>query len=175
VRDPVNREVRENCIPYYAKWRWPDHEQQNNRENNNWIVFRYADALLRRAESLARLNRPDEALIFVNQVRDRAGLPPLAGLSGEALLDQITQERAWELAGEGHRWTDLKRLGRAVSIIAGPHADDRFERVTRTPPAAYMRQGATYRLRFPIRPQDVRLSQCRILQNPGWASECVGT
>jgi len=175
VRDPVNRTVREDCIPYYAKWRWPDHMPQSGRDNNNWIVFRYADALLRRAESHWRLNQAPQALALVNEVRARAGLPDLVGLTGDDLRDAILQERAWELAGEGHRWMDLKRFGQAVAIIAGPHADDRFERVSRTPPAAYMKQGATYRLRFPIRPQDVQLSQCRILQNPGWSSECVGT
>lgn len=68
VRDPVNRSVRTDCIPYFAKWRWPEHMPQVDRDNNNWIMFRYADALLRRAESLARLGRPDEARGFVDQV-----------------------------------------------------------------------------------------------------------
>ncbi|HEY8484059.1 MAG TPA: RagB/SusD family nutrient uptake outer membrane protein [Longimicrobiales bacterium] len=173
VRDPVNRSVRENCIPYYAKWRWPEHMPQPGRDNNNWIAFRYADALLRRAESLARLGRAEEALQFVNEVRARAGLPPLSGLAGEALLDAILQERAWELAGEGHRWLDLKRFGKASEVILA-HGEERARRVSRTPPAAYMRDGSLYRLRFPIRPRDVELSQCRILQNPGWGTDCVG-
>ena len=38
----------------------------------NRIVFRYADVLLMRAEALAQLNNTAEAVIFVNQVRDRA-------------------------------------------------------------------------------------------------------
>jgi hypothetical protein len=175
VRDPVNRTVRVNCIAYFAKWRWPEHMPQPGRDNNNFIAFRYADALLRRAESLARLGRSGEAIVFVNQVRARAGLPPLAGLSGQALLDAILQERGWELGGEGHRWLDLKRFGKASAIIAGPHGAERAERVSRTPPAAYMRDGSFYRLRFPIRPRDVELSQCRIMQNPGWGAACIGT
>lgn len=175
VRDPVNRMVRENCIAYFAKWRWPEHMPQTERDNNNWIAFRYADALLRRAESLARLGRTTEALGFVNQVRARAGLPALAGLSGQALLDAILDERGWELGGERHRWLDLKRFGKATAIIAGPHGAERTTRVSRTPPAAYMRDGSFYRLRLPIRPRDVELSQCLIVQNPGWGGTCVGT
>lgn len=175
VRDPVNRTVRQNCIVYFAQWRWPEHMPQTGRDNNNWIAFRYADALLRRAEVLTRLGRSAEAAVFANQVRARAGLPPLAGLSGQAMLDAILQERGWELAGEGHRWLDLKRFGTASQIIAGVHGAERAQRVSRTPPAAYMRDGSFYRLRFPIRPRDVELSQCRILQNPGWGAGCIGT
>jgi hypothetical protein len=166
VRDPVNRLVRTNCEAFYAKWRWPDLPGPDR------IIFRYADALLRRAEALVRLNRQAEALPFINQVRSRAGLPNLTSVT----LDQILQERAWELDGEGHRWTDLKRFGKAVEIISGPHAEDRRARIGRTPPAAYMASPADrYRTRFPIRPDDVRLSQCGILQNPGWGAACTGT
>ena len=170
VRDPVNRTTRNNCIVYYAKWRWPEHMPQSGRDNNNWIVFRYADALLRRAESLVRLGRANEALPFVNQVRARAGLPALTSVN----LDQILQERAWELAGEGHRWMDLKRFGKATEIIAGRHGTDRLNRVARTSRSAYMKDGSAYRVRFPIRPRDVELSQCRIVQNPGWGGGCFG-
>ena len=43
----------------------------------------------------------------INQVRARAGLPPLVGYSLEALQ----QERRWELAFEGVRWNDMRRFG----------------------------------------------------------------
>jgi len=167
VRDPINRTVRENCIGYFTKWRWPAGGSQSR------MIFRYTDAVLRKAEALARLNRADEALVYVNQIRDRAGLPHLNGLSGQALLDAILQERAWEFGGEAWRWADLKRFGRGIEIIQA-HGIERKNRVARTPDAAYMMLGATYRMRFPILPDDVRLSQCRILQNPGWAADCVG-
>src|SRR5690606_9236103 len=87
VRDPQTGEVRENCIAYFTKWRWVEHMPQAGRDNNNRIVFRYADALLRRAESHARLGEDGDALMHLNAVRDRAGLPALGGLSGDALLD----------------------------------------------------------------------------------------
>lgn len=174
IRDPQTGEVREDCIPYFIKWRWPEHMPQPGRDNNNWIIFRYADALLRRAESHARLGEDAEALVHLNRVRDRAGLPPLAGLSGEALLDAILQERSWELGGEAHRWLDLKRFGVASKVIT-EHGEERRRLVSRTSPSAYeITGGNAYRLRYPIRPRDVELSQCMIVQNPGWGG-CEGT
>ena len=175
VRDPQTGEVRANCIPYFTKWRWVEHMPQEGRDNNNWIVFRYADALLRRAESHARLGEDGEALTHLNRVRDRAGLPPLAGVGGPALMDAILRERSWELAGEGHRWLDLKRFGVASEVIVA-HGEERRQRVPRTSPSAYGVTGANaYRLRYPIRPRDVELSRCRIEQNPGWGGSCEGT
>jgi starch-binding outer membrane protein, SusD/RagB family len=174
VRDPQTGEVRQNCIPYFIKWRWVEHMPQPGRDNNNWIVFRYADALLRRAESHARLGEGTEALVHLNAVRDRAGLPGLSGLSGDALLDAILRERSWELGGESHRWLDLKRFGVASEVIT-EHGVERKARVARTSPTAYGITGANaYRLRYPIRPRDVELSGCNILQNPGWGG-CEGT
>lgn len=174
VRDPQTKEVRTNCIPYFTKWRWVEHMPQPGRDNNNWIAFRYADALLRRAEAHARLNEPAQALMHLNTVRARAGLPPLAGLAGQPLLDAILRERGWEFGGEGHRWFDLKRFGVASQTITA-HAVERRARVPRTSPSAYQVTGAgAYRLRYPIRPRDVELSQCLIKQNPGWGS-CEGT
>ena len=173
ARDPQTGEVRNNCIPYFTKWRWVEHMPQEGRDNNNWIAFRYADALLRRAESHARLGETGPALTHLNTVRARAGLDALVGLSGQALMDAILRERSWELAGEGHRWFDLKRFGVASEVITA-HGAERIARVPRTSPSAYGVTGAnSYRMRYPIRPRDVELSECKILQNPGWGS-CEG-
>jgi hypothetical protein len=169
VRDPQTKVVRTNCIPYFTKWRWPEQMPVSGRDNNNWIMFRYSDALLRRAESLVKLGRAGEAVPFVNQVRARAGLPAL----GSVTIADILQERAWELGGEGHRWFDLKRNGVASSTIAA-HGAVRKALVKRTTPDSYSLGAGNYRLRYPIRPRDVDLTQCKIKQNPGWGA-CAGT
>lgn len=86
-------------------------------ENN--IVFRVAEQYLIRAEALAKLQQPEAALQDLNKIHERAGLPPLASLTGEPLLRAIEKERFVELFTEwGHRWFDLKRTGRSDAVLA---------------------------------------------------------
>lgn len=79
----------------------------------NFIVYRYADVLLMKAEALSQLGRFSEALDIINMIRDRADVAPLSLPSSEvAFEDAILNERALELAFEGKRWFDLLRMGR---------------------------------------------------------------
>lgn len=79
----------------------------------HWIVYRFADVLLMKAEALSQLGRYTEALDIINEIRDRAGVTPLAlANSATAFEDAILEERALELAFEGKRWFDLVRMGR---------------------------------------------------------------
>jgi len=79
----------------------------------NWIVYRYADLLLMKAEALSQIGRYSEALQIINLIRNRADVGAL-GLpnSPTAYEDAILDERALELAFEGKRWFDLLRMGR---------------------------------------------------------------
>lgn len=86
---------------------------------NNYRAIRYADVLLMAAEALNRAGQNEElARSYVNQVRQRAGLSDTQA-SGTALLDVIYNERRLELMGEGHRFFDLVRTGRAAQNIEG--------------------------------------------------------
>ena len=69
-------------------------------------VFRYADALLMKAECAKRGANVD-GLAAYNQVRKRAGLSEVADYT----LDNVLQERACELYLEGWRRSDLVRYG----------------------------------------------------------------
>ncbi|MCR1026787.1 RagB/SusD family nutrient uptake outer membrane protein [Cellulophaga baltica] len=82
---------------------------------NNWRIIRYADVLLMLAEALNENNQPDLAGPFVDQVRLRAELSTVSDLSLDqtAMRQAIIDERAMELAGEGHRFFDLVRWGLA--------------------------------------------------------------
>ncbi|TDB67430.1 RagB/SusD family nutrient uptake outer membrane protein [Arundinibacter roseus] len=83
----------------------------------NFTALRYADVLLMYAEALNETGNTTQALPFINQVRERAGLAPLAGLSKAQLTLAIEQERKVEFFLEGHRWFDLLRTGRLQVVL----------------------------------------------------------
>ncbi|SHE75606.1 Starch-binding associating with outer membrane [Mariniphaga anaerophila] len=79
----------------------------------NWVVYRLADVLLMKAEALSQLDRYNEALTIINEIRERANVQPVSiPFNKVAFEDAILEERALELAYEGKRWFDLLRMGR---------------------------------------------------------------
>lgn len=86
---------------------------------NNYRVIRFADVLLMAAEAHARNNNDGQARIYLNRVRSRVNLSPPITSAGQTLVEDIWKERRLELAGEGHRFFDLVRTGRADEEIQG--------------------------------------------------------
>jgi hypothetical protein len=88
-------------------------------------LIRYADVLLMAAEALNEDGKPANALIYLNQVRNRARdgnnsiLPDVIVTDQSLLRDKILLERRHELALEGERFWDLVRTGNAATIL-GP-------------------------------------------------------
>lgn len=97
--------------PFINKYRWP-HVKVNNT-NDNWPIYRYADALLLLAENLVEQGKAEEAAQYINQVRKRAGLPNVSNVTAEI----VAKERKHELAFENHRWQDLLRTGKALEVM----------------------------------------------------------
>ena len=89
----------------------------NNDSKANWKVIRYADVLLMYAEALNENGKTTEALQVLNQVRTRAGLKGYTNLSQAETREKIYDERRFELYLEGHRWFDLVRTGRALTVM----------------------------------------------------------
>jgi len=93
----------------------------------NWRIIRYSDVLLMLAEALNEQNKTGEAETFINQVRTRAAVAPLAGLNQDDMRQAIIDERVLELTGEGHRFFDLVRWNLAETFLGansaheGPH------------------------------------------------------
>jgi len=84
--------------------------------NNDFVVMRYAEILLSKAEALWRLNPGSgEALVLVNEIRRRAGVDPFESLDA----DKILAERGREHFFEHLRRTDLIRF-------AGKEGETRF-------------------------------------------------
>jgi len=91
---------------------------------NNYRAIRYADVLLMAAEAEAQTGGAN-AETYLNAVRARAfGDNSRDYVASEgALLDVIYQERRKELAGEGHRFFDLVRTGRAKAAFDAYNAN----------------------------------------------------
>ncbi|MCG6189756.1 RagB/SusD family nutrient uptake outer membrane protein [Maribellus maritimus] len=83
----------------------------------NYTALRYADVLLMYAEALNESNQTSDALPYLNEVRERAGLDDLTGLSKEEFTLAMEKERRVEFFHEGHRWFDLLRTGRAKTVL----------------------------------------------------------
>ena len=125
-----------------------------NTNPANFVVYRYADVLLMKAEALNEMGQPDEAAKPLNIVRERAGLPDVSGLSQSAMREKIIHERRMELAFEGHRWFDMIRLGH------GEYAIEFLKSIGKS-------HVTKDRLLFPI-PQTERDANSLMTQNPGY-------
>lgn len=120
----------------------------NLTQPNNYRAIRFADVLLMAAEALNRGNINDDlAQTYLNLVRDRAELDPVT-VTGAALTQAIYDERRLELVGEGHRFFDLVRTGRAADEIEG-FTSNKNEL-------------------FPVPLEEIEFSQGNWEQNPGY-------
>ena len=102
-------------IPFTKKLVEPSGEPSDG--GSNVIVLRYADVLLMLAEAQNELNQTSEALNNLNLIRERAGIADLATNTQDELRKAIELERILELVSEGHRWFDLLRTGKAISVM----------------------------------------------------------
>ncbi len=124
---PENPEVKPGIVPWGAS-------------SLNYIIIRYADVMLMKAEALIEQNKNlDEARDLINQIRLRAansvdsnyspidinpmvanyevGQYSATAWNQEYARKAVRHERRIELAMEGHRWFDLLRWGTAVEVV----------------------------------------------------------
>ncbi|UUF12595.1 MULTISPECIES: RagB/SusD family nutrient uptake outer membrane protein [Flavobacterium] len=105
-----------------ARWYYPFKYKKNTLTAGSIeysVVFRLAEQYLIRAEALAHLDDFSGAQKDLNKIRSRAGLSNTIAVTKEQLLEEILQERSWELFTEyGHRFFDLKRSGKINAVLA---------------------------------------------------------
>lgn len=127
--------------------------------NNDLVIWRYADALLLKAEAEYRMGNKAEALTIVNEVRGRVAATPRTELT----LNDILDERMLELAWEGVRRQDQIRF----CTFTEPTAD-RFKGVTHNASAGdYNDDTQGYTMVYPI-PYAVLNLNKKLDQNPGY-------
>ncbi|WP_353195635.1 RagB/SusD family nutrient uptake outer membrane protein [Parapedobacter defluvii] len=135
-------------------------------------IFRYADVLLCLAEALNEQGKYQEAITFVNQVRNRATVAPLnepgnayvAVSSPDDLRPRIRNERKWELAGEEQLYYDELRWGtwQEEKFAEG----NGLLEVWGAPVYTYQWGGTAY-LKWPI-PSSELERNTNLVQNEGW-------
>ena len=82
--------------------------------NNNLRIYRFAETLLNAAELIVRTGgNMADAEEYLNKVHHRAGLTD----NKAATIDNIIDERHKEFVGEGKRYWDLIRTGKAATTL----------------------------------------------------------
>jgi len=141
-----------------------------------WKYFRYAEILLNYAEAKNEISGPDNSVYdAINKIRTRAGMPNLpAGLSRDAMREQIRNERRIELAYEEHRYFDVRRWmiamdtenkeARGIYIQKGEDGTLSYE-------SKIALSGKSFEVQhywFPIPQDEINASNGKIEQNPNY-------
>ena len=101
-----------------------------NVRMNNGIIMRYAEVLFLYAEACMQSGDNAEGAKYVNMIRERAGLTPLATVT----MDDLKKEKSYELWLEGSRWLDLLRWGDTERVKqAGQAVPKLFDKIHRAP------------------------------------------
>lgn len=166
---------------YLKKWCSPEINYTDpTPQGRAWILFRYAEILLNYAEAKNEaLDAPDQSVYdAINQVRERAGMPPLpTGLTKEQMRERIRNERRIELCFEEHRYFDVRRWRlwdipewreEMINIrrVRVEKVGNSFNYIFETP-EALKRKWFDKMYLFPI-PYDQTLKAPKLGQNPGW-------
>ena len=167
----VNKNVASSTGYQPKKWyvSYSQRSQLDQSDNPKNIIFiRYADVLLYLAEAANEIDKPNEALMYLEEVRARARsnaagenvLPRITETGKEALREKIWHERRVELACEGQRFWDIARQGRAGTIMRA------YSQTYNSIKGQSFVDGVNEI--FPIPQDQVELSNGTMEQNPGY-------
>ena len=141
----------------------------DNTTDINRIVLRMADVYLMMAEVLnEKTGSTDEALLNLNLIRNRVGLPSYSSVdlpSKENRLNAILEERRIELAFEDLRWFDLLRTGKALEVMNSKRMGGSSPKAASTLPYSPIKE---FQLLYPIPQNQIDASGGSLIQNPGY-------
>lgn len=149
-----------------------------------WPELRLADLYLLYAEALNESGKMQEALTWIDQVRERAGLDSVASSwenfstkptkykTKEGLREIIHQERSIEFVFEGERFWDLRRWKTASDVlnqqIHGWDIDQEEVSAYYRPKVLFTQEFIAPRdYLFPLRTESLYDNK-KLVQNPGW-------
>lgn len=104
---------------YWSKTNYPYVNKYRVDDKSNSYILRLADILLLKAEALNEQSAAGwaQAKTIVDQVRARVKLAGTPAADQASMRLAIEKERRLELAFEGHRWFDLLRTNRAITVM----------------------------------------------------------
>jgi hypothetical protein len=112
---------RTDTVPLGGNWLWKHFDVAANlgdpQSNLNWSIYRYAELLLIYAEA-SNESGTASALAYtgLNDIRDRANLAPLSGLSQNAFREAVWREKWFELSYENKTWYDMVRIRKGFNV-----------------------------------------------------------
>lgn len=155
-----------------------------------WPFFRYTEAVLNYVEASIELGQLDQALLWLNRIRFRSGMPALSLGSQVEMRKLYQHERRIELVYEEHRYHDARRwmianetLGRKTTYIkvsgkfkdgktqsAPYHYDSEVFQYTYTPTVETAQENRKWDDKLYFRPfsRDEINRNKELLQNPGY-------
>lgn len=137
-----------------------------------WVLFRYAEILLIYAEALNESAGPTaEVYNAINAVRNRAGMPSLAGLSQSQMRERIKNERRVELCFEEQRFFDVRRWKEGETYFNG---EIKGMKITRTGTtlsyAPFVIENRIFTSKnywYPLQQSEINKAD-KLVQNPGY-------
>jgi hypothetical protein len=95
-------------------------EKDNTPSSKEYsVLLRLSEQYLIRSEARAMQGDLIGAKEDLNKIRQRAGLENTSAVSQQEIITAVLQERRWEFFTEqGHRFFDLKRVGRIDSVLS---------------------------------------------------------
>lgn len=169
-----------NKTPTGLSWKKYCQEPETWTTYNSFIIFRYAEAYLLRAEALVETGgSTDEAKSLIKVIRDRAGNTNdidkmVAERYNGSLRDLVRNERRVELAQEGLRFADIRRWNILLDVMNKPIEGIEYRDFSSGTPkhtvlVPAIREAYTTRdFWWPIPQAEIDLNPDRITQNEGW-------
>jgi hypothetical protein len=149
---------------------------ETNIQPYTYRYIRYAEVLLNYAEACIGLGQENEARLYINMVRRRAGMPDITE-SGAALVTRYRNERRVEFYNEDKRFFDVRRWvigseaytnATKVTVVYQLNPDHTTATIpTITPQLLEKRSWNDKAYFFPIY-RDEMNKNSKLIQNPGY-------
>jgi hypothetical protein len=149
---------------YIYKWFDSVAVRGTAKSDLNYTLYRLADVYLMYAEASNRAEGGpnSDAISYVNAIRARAQLPPIAAMSQDDFEHEVWLERYWELAFENKMWFDMLRTRKVHNDVTGAWDDFIGHKTV---------WGATFtasQLLFPLPKQETDVNPNLLPNNPGF-------